>query len=85
MISITADATHFINCKGFIRMTGCTFTNQKDDATNIHGWYSVARRKISGNQLLLWSHYGVDFAREGMELELVDHNTMMTYDTLKIS
>ena len=85
MISITADATHFINCKGFIRMTGCTFTNQKDDATNIHGWYSVARRKISGNQLLLWSHYGVDFAREGMELELVDHNTMMTYDTLKVS
>lgn len=85
MISITADATHFINCKGYIKMIGCTFMNQKDDATNIHGWYSVARRKISDNQLLLWSHYGMDFARDGMMMELVNHNTMMTYDTLEVS
>lgn len=85
MISITADATHFINCKGYIKMIGCTFMNQKDDATNIHGWYSVARRKISDNQLLLWSHYGMDFARDGMMMELVKHNTMMTYDTLEVS
>lgn len=84
MISITADATHFINCKGFIRMIDCTFTNQKDDATNIHGWYSVAQKKVSGNQLVLWSNYGMDFARPGMSLELVDHNNMMTYDTLKV-
>lgn len=84
MISITADATHFVNCKGFIRMIGCTFMNQKDDATNIHGWYAVARRKVSDNQLLLWSNYGKDFAEVGMEMEFVSHNTMMTYDTLKV-
>lgn len=84
MISITADATHFVNCKGFIRMIGCTFKNQKDDATNIHGWYAVARKKISDNQLLLWSNYGKDFAEAGMEMELVSHSTMMTYDTLKV-
>ncbi len=85
MISITADATHFVNCKGFIRMIGCTFKNQKDDATNIHGWYAVARKKISDNQLLLWSNYGKDFAETGMVMELVSHNTMMTYDTLKVN
>ncbi len=85
MISITADATHFVNCKGFIRMIGCTFKNQKDDATNIHGWYAVARKKISDNQLLLWSNYGKDFAEAGMEMEFVGHNTMMTYDTLKVN
>lgn len=84
MISITADATHFVNCKGYIRMIGCTFLNQKDDATNIHGWYAVARKKISDNQLMLWSNYGKDFAEAGMEMELVCHNTMMTYDTLKV-
>ena len=84
MISITADATHFVNCKGSIRMIGCTFMNQKDDATNIHGWYSVARKKVSDNQLLLWSNYGKDFAEAGMEMELVSHSTMMTYDTLKV-
>ena len=85
MISITADATHFINCRGYIRMTGCTFTNQKDDATNIHGWYSVARKKLADNKLLLWSNYEKDFAREGMMMEIVDHNTMMTYDTLEVA
>ena len=84
MISITADATHFINCKGYIRMLDCTFTNQKDDATNIHGWYSVAGKKVSENSLELWSNYGMDFARPGMNLEIVDHNTMMTYDTLRV-
>lgn len=84
MISITADATHFVNCRGFIRMIGCTFLNQKDDATNIHGWYAVARRKVSDNQLLLWSNYGKDFAEPGMEMEFVSHETMMTYDTLKV-
>lgn len=84
MISITADATHFINCSGYVNMIDCTFTNQVDDATNIHGWYSVARKKVADNQLILWSHYGMDFARPGMELEFVDHNNMMTYDTLKV-
>ena len=84
MISITADATHFVNCKGFIRMIGCTFKNQKDDASNIHGWYAVARKKISDNQLLVWSNYGKDFAETGMEMKFVSHNTMMTYDTLKV-
>lgn len=85
MISITADATHFINCKGYIKMSGCTFMNQKDDATNIHGWYAVARKRMSDRQLLLWSHYGMDFARKGMKMELVDHNTMMTYDTVEVA
>lgn len=84
MVSISADATHFINCKGFIRMVGCTFMNQIDDATNIHGWYAVAQKKPSDNQLVLWSNYEVDFARPGMRMEFVSHNTMMTYDTLTV-
>lgn len=44
MISITADATHYVNCGGYIRMIDCTFENQKDDATNIHGLYMAVER-----------------------------------------
>jgi len=84
MISITADATHFINCKGYIRMLDCDFRNQKDDATNIHGWYASAKKKTADDQLLCWFNYGLDFIRPGMELEIVNHNNMMTYDTLKV-
>lgn len=47
MISITADATHYVNCGGYNRMIDCTFENQKDDATNIHGLY-MAVEKVGG-------------------------------------
>jgi len=37
MVSLTADATHFVNCFGKIIMQNCVFESQVDDATNIHG------------------------------------------------
>ncbi len=39
MVSTTADATHFVGCRGKIILTNCTFQNQLDDASNIHGSY----------------------------------------------
>lgn len=80
MISATADATHFINCGGYLKMIGCKFTNQKDDATNIHGWYAIARKKLADDRLLLWYNYGKGFVEPGMKMEFVNHNNMMTYD-----
>ncbi|MDE5637370.1 MAG: right-handed parallel beta-helix repeat-containing protein [Alistipes sp.] len=83
MISITADATHFVNCGGYIRMIDCLFENQKDDATNIHGLYMPVERVLAADRLLLrWRNsgqYGVDFLREGMRVELVDNDTLGSY------
>ncbi|MGB5418006.1 right-handed parallel beta-helix repeat-containing protein [Algibacter sp.] len=39
MISTTADATHFVGCRGKVVLKNCTFNNQLDDATNVHGTY----------------------------------------------
>ena len=39
VVSAAADATHFVNCSGYIHMYNCRFSNQTDDATNIHGVY----------------------------------------------
>ncbi len=39
MVSATADATHFVGCRGKVVLKDCTFRNQLDDATNIHGAY----------------------------------------------
>ncbi|WP_281990639.1 right-handed parallel beta-helix repeat-containing protein [Aquimarina aggregata] len=39
MVSTTADATHFVGCRGKIILKNCTFENQLDDALNIHGTY----------------------------------------------
>lgn len=39
VISTTADATHFANCKGDILIENCRFENMLDDGTNVHGTY----------------------------------------------
>lgn len=83
MISITADATHFANCGGQIRLIDCIFENQKDDASNIHGLYMPVDTIIGQEQLRVrWGHsgqYGVDFLVPGMTVEIVDNRTLETY------
>lgn len=80
VISISADATHFVNCKGYIRMIDCVFKGQKDDATNVHGWYMAVEKIQSPDKLLLsWKNsgqYGVRFIKPGMTLEIVDSQIM---------
>lgn len=83
MISATADATHFVNCAGYIRMIDCTFKNQKDDATNIHGLYMAVDSVLAPDRMMVRWHnsgqYGVDFIRPGMTLELVYNENLETY------
>lgn len=87
-ISISADATHFVNCKGFIRMVDCEFRGQKDDATNVHGWYmSIEELTGPSSALLKWRNsgqYGIRFIKKGMILELVDSETMEQYSRLTV-
>lgn len=83
IISLSADATHFVNCKGTIRMIDCVFRNQKDDATNVHGWYMSVDKVLSQDRLLLrWRNsgqYGIRFLKPGMKLELVESGTLEAY------
>lgn len=83
IISISADATHFVNCKGYIRMIDCIFRGQKDDATNVHGWYMAVNKVLAADKLLLrWRNsgqYGIRFIKPGMTLELVDSQVMEAY------
>jgi hypothetical protein len=44
IVSATADATHFVNCTGKIRLDRCRMESQMDDATNIHGNYATIAR-----------------------------------------
>ena len=39
VISATADATHFANCKGNILIENCRIEGMYDDGTNVHGTY----------------------------------------------
>ena len=88
VISISADATHFVNCKGYIRMIDCIFRGQKDDATNVHGWYMAVDKVLAKDKLLLrWrndAQFGIEFIKPGMTLELVDNQNMETYSRAKV-
>ena len=89
ILSTTADATHFSNCTGKITLSNNIFTNQMDDATNIHGIY-VRIREISAPDKALVElchpqQYGFDFIKEGMDMELVKGQSLITVGTAKVA
>lgn len=47
VISSTADATHFANCKGKILIENCRIESMLDDGTNVHGTYVTVDRIIN--------------------------------------
>ena len=95
IVSLTADATHFVNCNGRIVLNECVFENQKDDATNVHGIY--AQIVAMGNadtshcatawldvRLIHPQQYGFDFIQPEMMLDIVDGPSMNTTHTAKV-
>lgn len=40
-MTVTADAMHFMDCKGELVMTNCLMENSHDDAVNIHGMFQM--------------------------------------------
>ncbi|CAA6696513.1 MULTISPECIES: right-handed parallel beta-helix repeat-containing protein [unclassified Lentimonas] len=69
VISSTADATHFANCKGDILIENCRFENMLDDATNVHGTYVEVDRVIDDHtvrvKLKHFEQLGFEFAGKG--------------------
>lgn len=76
IVSLTADATHFVNCRGRIEIEDCLFEQQKDDATNVHGLYAKITRILSPTRfevrMIHPQQAGVDFVKPGTRLELTD-------------
>ncbi|WP_139958590.1 alpha-1,3-galactosidase-related protein [Flavicella sediminum] len=58
MVSTTADATHFVGCRGKVELKNCTFNNQLDDASNIHGTYQEVVAILDKNTIgVRMGHY----------------------------
>ena len=83
IVSITADATHFVNCGGKVVLEDCLFELQKDDATNVHGIYVRIVNRVAPAivdvKLVHPQQYGFDFIRKGQKLELVKGPALTTY------
>ena len=50
--SLAADATHWIEMRGNVRIEGCVFRAQLDDAANVHGYY-VPIQEVSGDTAIV--------------------------------
>jgi hypothetical protein len=81
VISATADATHFINCKGKITLNNCRFENMLDDATNVHGTYMTNTEVIDSVTVAVkFGHFqqqGFDFAQKSDTLRFIDRNNLL--------
>lgn len=79
LLSVAADATHFVNCRGRITMEDCKFVQMMDDACNIHGIYNLYESQEAPDTLLLgFGHRqqrGVQIYREGDEIAIIDSTT----------
>ncbi|WP_218939734.1 alpha-1,3-galactosidase-related protein [Lutibacter citreus] len=51
MVSTTADATHFVGCRGKLVLKNSTFNNQLDDAMNVHGTYQKVIDILGNNKI----------------------------------
>lgn len=80
IVSVTADATHFVNCRGKVVMANCLFEQQMDDACNIHGIYCQITRLISpGRFEIRLAHpqqWGMDVVKPGTHLELTQAGSL---------
>lgn len=72
VVSSTADATHFANCKGDILIENCRFENMLDDGTNVHGTYVVVDKVLDKKtvrvELKHFEQLGFRFAGVGDEM-----------------
>lgn len=87
LISACADATHFVNCSGKITIDKGVFTNQGDDATNVHGIYTRIE-KIDGKKLYLnlmhFQQSGVPLYNKGDVLRFVKCDTLQTFGESRV-
>lgn len=88
LISVNADATHFVNCRGKIGLENCKFVRMMDDACNIHGIYGICREFVDGTTIRVGFGHpqqrGINFFRRGDELALVNSDTAETVAVRKV-
>lgn len=85
MITISADATHFVDCTGTVTLEDCTFESMLDDATNIHGVYMKVDSLTSPTAVRAsFGHFqqeGNHFADAGDTIRFVDRKSLRPVGT----
>lgn len=82
LLSVNADATHFVNCRGIVSQKCCKYVQMMDDAANIHGIYHLYEGKNPDGSLKLgFGHFqqkGIQTFRVGDVAAVIDSETNAT-------
>lgn len=77
-----ADATHFVQCSGTVKVENSTFEGQLDDALNIHGMYTKILNK-SDNELFVREMHeqsrGIQIYRNGDKIQILNPDSLIPY------
>ena len=80
-VTTRADATHFIGCKGVIRLEECVLEHMLDDGINVHGAYIKIEDILDDNRLLCeishFQQWGIVFAEPGDKVMLTSRTTIL--------
>lgn len=83
LIASRADATHFLGCKGMIRVENSLFEHMLDDAINVHGAYVKIIEYLGDHQFLCeishFQQWGLTFAEPGDEVSLSSAETLQPF------
>lgn len=83
LVSTTADATHFLCCKGQILVEECLFENMLDDAINVHGVYARVTEQSGcatlGARIFHHQQKGIQFAKAGERISFTEADTLLAY------
>lgn len=83
LVSTRADATHFVGCKGTIRIENCLFEHMLDDSVNIHGAYIKIVKYLGNKEFLCeishFQQWGMIFAEPGDKVALLSRETVLPF------
>lgn len=83
MVATRADATHFIGCKGTIRLENCVFEHMLDDGVNVHGAYVKVEKYLGNREFLCeishFQQWGLIFAEPGDKIALLSRETILPF------
>lgn len=82
LCTVSADATHFVNCTGLVLVEDCTFEGQLDDALNIHGIYTRIISKDEHRLTVQFMHpetQGTPIYRPRDKLQILQPDVLLPY------
>ena len=85
ILSINADATHFVNCSGLVHIHDCLMEGMMDDGVNVHGIYTTVSDVTDNRHLTLelghYQQFNVNVYYPGDEIVFYDTELMREVGT----